>query len=396
MEDGSIFFNDTSSTTTSDGSYPFDVPACPEEGVLYVFYHLPDLFIQQFLTTKIETTVITIVFPIIVVFGLLSNACFLFTIYRVREMRTIVNFYLANLAISDMLLVTSTAIGYLYPYLSVSHAIRGGTPQTHIGCILFVISTFITYFASICLVTLVSFERFLAICYPLKHRAVNSKSRTVQLTLCAWFVAALLTAAVTPLGAKLNVTCVVWPPKYQRILPSVFAYCFPVSPVFLDIGTSFTLIPFVVALILNTIFYIMIIRRLDDRKSISEENPTTGQDHATRQGVRMRNSVARMLVVNGLIFFVCLSVYQFHSIDQYLYLKSRGEIDIIRPENEGMVQWIGNIMTVLNSAVNPVIYSATNSRYRKAFKIAVFGSVTNIQSARNLSYVSSARRVEDH
>ncbi len=41
--------------------------------------------------------------------------------------------------------------------------------------------TFLFYGASITFVSLVSFERFLAICYPMRHRLMKGNQRTIKL-----------------------------------------------------------------------------------------------------------------------------------------------------------------------------------------------------------------------
>ena len=203
----------------------FDISACPEKAPL--LFISEELFLMYLSASNRDSFVILIVFPVIILFGLFANLTFLWTVYRVREMRTFTNFYLANLAVSDILLIISTAFTYIYPYIFLMKTY----PQTQIGCILSLAFVYLTYFTSIGLVTLVSLERFLAICYPLKHRMVNSKSRTITLVVLTWSIGALLAAVVVPAGAKAQVRCVIWPTKYQikYQLSSVDVICLPFS-----------------------------------------------------------------------------------------------------------------------------------------------------------------------
>ena len=104
----------------------------------------------------------------------------------------------------------------------------------------------------------------------------------------------------------------------------------------------------------------MIIYRLGHRELTAEVH-REGQS----QTQNVRNSVARMLIINGVAFFACLSVYQFYNVHQFLKYNSYAEL--IEPEHESTMTWIGRVLSVLNSAINPLIYSMCNGRYRNAF-----------------------------
>ena len=211
-------------------------------------------------------------------------------------------------------------------------------------------------------VTLVSLERYLAICYPLKHRIMNSKSRTITLVVTTWSIAAVLAAIVSLGQSELVVICIIWPEKYQQILPSIVPACSPLSPAFLNIGSIFDFGTFIVGLISNTVFYTMIVRRLGHRE-VTQEVHQEGQS----QMQNIRNSVARMLILNGTCFFICLSVLQFYNLFAFIRHNSDGRILLIAADKVSTVHWAGIVLSVLNSSINPVIYSVSNGRYRRAF-----------------------------
>ena len=76
--------------------------------------------------------------------------------------------------------------------------------------------------------------------------------------------------------------------------------------------------------------------------------------------------VARMLIINGVVYFVCLAPFQF--------INFHGIIDrltgrrLLNPYQHNVMIWFGRSLSVLNSAINPVIYGVTNSKYRQAFQ----------------------------
>ena len=69
-----------------------------------------------------EKILITVLFPIIFTFGIIGNVAFLTVVALVKEMRTLTNFYLANLAVADLLY---TILQLLAPY-TITYAISDG------------------------------------------------------------------------------------------------------------------------------------------------------------------------------------------------------------------------------------------------------------------------------
>ena len=103
-----------------------------------------------------------------------------------------------------------------------------------------------------------------------------------------------------------EVLCLVWPEKWQHRLPTV-NYCNAVTWHFIEILAILHFAPFAIALILNTILYALIIFRLNQRDISDDGNETKG---LKSQADKVRNAVARMLVINGIVFFLCLAPWQ--------------------------------------------------------------------------------------
>ena len=302
-------------------------------------------------------------------------------------MRTITNFYLANLAISDLSFVILTAVVYFYKYTWSPDIKRGDPWATTVQCAATNTTLYTPYFASILLVTLVSVERFLAICFPLKHRIVNNKSRTVKMVLATWLMAFAFTAVVAPNYAAHKTYCIAWPDKWQHRLPTVFNYCNSVNWRFIDIASICQFAPFILALILNTFLYILIILRLSKRDVGGKGDDKTGLNS---QAQKVRNSVARMLVINGIAYFLCLAPYQFYNMYFFAIRNCTGDCAVLDTKYVNIIGWIGRVTNVLNSAINPIIYNVTNSRYRQAFYTAI-GCVNQKRNASEMSGAGATR-----
>ena len=356
------------SVVEDDYHVPYEIPNCPAKSSMLNLYYYTDNVIETFLYSKTDKVMITIMFPLIVTLGFLANCAFLFTLVRVRQMRTITNFYLANLGLADLFFVIVTAVNYFYKYTWSPDFQRGVPWSSTVGCAAISSAIYMPYFASICLVTLVSLERFLAICFPLKHRMMNNKSRTLKMVLATWLTSLAFTAVVAPTYAKHVIYCIVWPDKWQHRLPAVINYCNTVKVQFIDIAAVFQFAPFILALFLNTILYALIIIRLSQR-DVSDKGDE--KSVLQNQAMKVRNAVARMLVINGIAFFLCLAPYQFYNMYYFVARNCGKSCSILNDNHVYIIGWIGRCLNVLNSAINPVIYSATNERYRQAFITAV-------------------------
>ena len=113
-------------------------------------------------------------------FGIVSNVLFLFTLLRVREMRTITNAYLGSLAFCDAWVLLTLVVNRLVYFIRGGWA-NGGGLRTENGCRILWFFYYLMSNASFCFTTLVNFERYMATCWPLKAyviRHLESHSQT--------------------------------------------------------------------------------------------------------------------------------------------------------------------------------------------------------------------------
>ncbi len=363
LDNTTSFFNESIYETDDTTDIPYELPNCPRGSRFFNAFNSPDSFIEALFYSTADKVLISKVLPFIVTLGLLTNSAFLWTILRVSEMRTITNFYLANLACADLFYIIVSGSNKFYSYVWSSDFSRFVPWKSAAGCALVNGFTYVTFFGSLSLITLVSIERFLAICYPLKHRMMNDKSRTIKMSIGAWLIAIVLSALVAPAWGRHDAYCILWPEKYQHRFPFVVHICQGINPDFVDIASICQFFPFVVALCLNTILYSLIVKRL------SQRGIGCDQSRQQIQAQRVRNSVALMLVINGIVFFLCLSPYQFFQM--YYFAQRHGGPPFLTTKQAYVLGWVGRCSSLLNSAINPLIYSAMNGRYRRAFLSAI-------------------------
>ena len=350
---------------SSDEFIHFEIPPdCQSSqiSVIYLFTYLTDEALSVLFYATFEKILITAVFPIVFITGFIGNVAFLLVLGLFKEMRTTTNIYLGNLAVADLLFIVLTATSYYASYISSFGLVSTKFYRTSFGCGCLFSMIYLSYFASICLMTLVGFERYLAICFPLKHRMVSSTKRTLVLVVSTWMVSMGFAALVAPSSGRLTKKCVIWPERERyEDLPNVLHSCAAVHPIFNDIFGIAQAIPFTAALIINTVFYVMIIHRLNAR---GQNGGDAGKSRINRIN-KVRNQVARMLIINGVIFFFCLAPFQFLNLLSVII--RHGGKSILTSQQHSSLLWGSRCTSILNSAINPFVYSATNPRYRKAF-----------------------------
>ena len=83
------------------------------------------------------------------------------------------------------------------------------------------------------------------------------------------------------------------------------------------------------------------------------------------KSIRARLNLVRMLQINALVFFICLTPYEIINLNNMV--KDLDTSGFLSSESHHYISWIGRITMLVNSAVNPLIYSIVNPTYRKEF-----------------------------
>ena len=334
------------------------------------------------LWTEIEDLFFTIGLPIIMLIGSVGNFAFIFTVFRVKAMQTVTNAYLTNVAIADFVFIGFTCPTYLVSYLKTPVRNDFLFPSV-IGCAGSFGLSYFGYFASLLLITIVTAERYYAICRPFQHRMIAGKKHTIRMIVTSWLLAILLVGCVMPEYAKLDIQCIIWPdkPRYDNF-PKLITFCDPINTNLYILGELVLTCPFFLAMPANLFMYISIIITLNNR-------PGTESSSENQQNKSTRNQVARLLIINGSVFFLCQAPYRF--VSMHLITRQISGEGFLSEAVYGITILISRGLILLNSCCNPLIYLATSSFYRQAFWDAFFGEKPKSKMATsvNLSTVAS-------
>ncbi|XP_072171092.1 neuromedin-U receptor 2-like [Diadema setosum] len=314
------------------------------------------------LYTEVDKLYLEYFLPFLLSVGVVGNALFLYVVFRMKSMRTATNSCLASLAIADLIFLSS-GIGEKIWIYHQSPFVNDRLSLGRIGCIIIFGVIDLSYIAGLCMVTLVSLERYYAVCLTQRARTNTRKSMFIALVVGSWILSIFLAASFSPASSYMYVGCRVWPDvePFKR-LPTYRGTCTAPPhlenyPFYTNILKSFA---YFVLLAVNVWLYYRIIASMT--RSVEETRFAGRVDINLAQ----RNKVARMLIVNGLVFFVCLIPFEIFLILSTVGLSTVSQYTVVK------IRYSSQVMSYINSVVNPVIYISMSKRYRGAFKHAIF------------------------
>nr|CDJ92989.1 7TM GPCR domain containing protein [Haemonchus contortus] len=123
------------------------------------------------------------------VLGIPANLFVLIAIFYFRDMRTISNIYIGNLAVADLLFLAGTPI-------VITQSITRDWNFGSVVCKGFVTGNGISQFASAMFIAVLSLDRFLAVCRPTRASVLRTRRAAIAAVVFAW---AIVILEITPL-----------------------------------------------------------------------------------------------------------------------------------------------------------------------------------------------------
>ncbi|XP_054772013.2 trissin receptor-like [Lytechinus pictus] len=144
---------------------------------------------DPFLEAPLKQILIT-VFVVIFALSFFGNILVVYVIARNKSMHTVTNFFLANLALADLLVAVFCVIPQLLWYVLDSW------PLGLLICRLHKYMTSAATTASILILTVISVERYIAILHPLETRRVLTTRRLTITVMLVWMLSAVVNIPV--------------------------------------------------------------------------------------------------------------------------------------------------------------------------------------------------------
>ncbi|XP_033624976.1 neuromedin-U receptor 2-like [Asterias rubens] len=322
--------------------------------------NVTDENLHTFLYTTVDTMLVTVAMPLIFSIGVMGNFAVIAVFIRVRSMRTVTNHYLVSLAIADLTFLVLSVPQFWVMYVTSPIIADYRVLQTGY-CKMSIYLTESSIIASCFTVILVTFERYVAICWPHKFKELSTKPRAVLLCALVWLFA---------LGYKIPALCfsaaiktpIVWlisaPKEDYPDSMYVCNFCYPrTSDTCKVFQKSLTLDQILLLMVIpiTMVMYSLIVLQL---QKLAKSTMIRGSGSSS--STRMKKQVVRMLIVTITLFVICMTPFRI------LNLFSIYEFSL-PPNSQWVLVNVGRIMLYTNCSVNPIIYNIMSDRYRQAF-----------------------------
>ncbi|XP_072300043.1 trace amine-associated receptor 4-like [Eucyclogobius newberryi] len=287
---------------------------------------------------ELETTIIYILLSVIIVVTVVLNLLVIISIAHFRQLHTCTNFLLLSLAVADFL------IGLL-PMPLQSFYYRGCWLLGNIPCAVHIISGYFLVGVSCLNMTLISFDRYTAICEPMQYHTRVTIPR-VQACIClCWF------------SCFVHINWILRDfVKNLDIYNSCVGQCVLVlvHPVEGIVGILFFLaVPFTVI----TVLYLGVFTvAVSQARAIRSQITSVALQTSGAKAKKMELKAAKTLGVLVIVFIICSSPYY-----AFTLTAENGKIDLL----SGSVEvWL----IFFNSCMNPIIYAMCYPWYRRSIK----------------------------
>ncbi|CAD5234199.1 unnamed protein product [Bursaphelenchus xylophilus] len=299
-----------------------------------------------------------------------GNLVILVVIITDKSMRTTTNFFLANLAVADLL------VGIFCVFQNAVHFVlfeHGAWPFGKGMCHSYIYILHMIPNASAGILVLLSIERFIAVIRPMLVHHLFTKGVLVLSAILVWLFSALMNLPY--------LIAVQYIELQNRVTGESYAICTRRFLKIQDIDvlkvvtTMNLLIWYVVPLMILLVIYITIgfvlmrtteddsVARSSQNKSVKSSNSGTSRKLPRLEAVDSRKKVIRLVVVIVLSFALL-------SLPRYLYLSW----SVFRAKNAPrclnclavLIQPLTFLSLFVNSGVNPILYAFLSQRFRSA------------------------------
>ncbi|EDV93146.1 GH19145 [Drosophila grimshawi] len=291
---------------------------------------------------------LTVGYALIFVAGVLGNLITCIVISRNNFMHTATNFYLFNLAISDLILLCSGMPQDLY---NLWHP--DNYPFSDGICILESVVSETAANATVLTITSFTVERYIAICHPFRQHTMSKLSRAIKFIFAIWIAALLL---ALPQATQFSV--VNQGTGSSCTMNNDFsAHVFAVSG-FLFFGGPMTAI---------CVLYVLIGIKLK-RSRLLQALPRRSYD--VNRGISAQTRVIRMLVAVAVAFFICWAPFHAQRL-MAVYGSTFGIQSQWFNDVFNILNYTSGVLYFLSTCINPLLYNIMSHKFREAFKVTL-------------------------
>ncbi|XP_002731810.1 galanin receptor 2a-like [Saccoglossus kowalevskii] len=286
---------------------------------------------------RLESIIMPVLFTVTFAVGMAGNILVIVTVLIGKQRMNTTNIFICNLAVADLLLSVFCTPFFMTLFL---------LPDWIFGEFMCKLTNFLfqcTMFASIFTMVVMSFDRFLAVVYPIRSMKCRTPTFALGAIIVIWTLSVagsmpywIVYKTVTVHWMGWHTHCVDdWPnqrPGYNASV-LVFGYMLP----FLFI----------------TVIYLLMLKRLWG---------TVAPSSSSHDNVKSKKKVTKMVIMVVVVFGVCWLPH--HIITMWF------NFDVNFPFSmfTYVLRLVAMFLSAFNSCINPIIYAFMSENFRKSFK----------------------------
>ncbi|XP_026856290.2 mu-type opioid receptor [Electrophorus electricus] len=294
-------------------------------------------------TPVIIAIIITALYSIVCVVGLVGNVLVMYVIIRYTKMKTATNIYIFNLALADAL-ATSTL-----PFQSVNY-LMGTWPFGDVLCKIVMSIDYYNMFTSIFTLTTMSVDRYIAVCHPVKALDFRTPHNAKIVNVCNWILSSAIALPVM-IMASTGLTPLDSHSSSARVIDCIMDFPHPSWYWENLLKICVFIFAFIIPVLIITVCYGLMILRLRSVRMLS----------GSKEKDRNLRRITRMVLVVVAVFIICWTPIHIFVIIKALVTIPNSLLQTIT--------WHFCItLGYTNSCLNPVLYAFLDENFKRCFR----------------------------
>ncbi|XP_030626440.1 mu-type opioid receptor isoform X2 [Chanos chanos] len=289
-------------------------------------------------TPVVIAIIITALYSIVCVVGLVGNVLVMYVIIRYTKMKTATNIYIFNLALADAL-ATSTL-----PFQSVNY-LMGTWPFGQFLCKIVMSIDYYNMFTSIFTLTTMSIDRYIAVCHPVKALDFRTPRNAKIVNVCNWILSSAIGLPVMVMArttfdhhGMVIIDCTLLFPHPSWYWENLLKIC-----VFI--------FAFIMPVLIITVCYGLMILRLKSVRMLS----------GSKEKDRNLRRITRMVLVVVAVFIICWTPI-------HIYVIIKALVTIPHSLLQSVTWHFCIALGYTNSCLNPVLYAFLDENFKRCFR----------------------------
>ncbi|XP_062259484.1 KISS1 receptor a [Platichthys flesus] len=294
-----------------------------------------------------DAWLVPLLFSLIMLVGLVGNSLIIYVISKHRQMRTATNFYIANLAATDIIFLVCCV-----PFTATLYPLPGWIFGNFM-CKFVAFLQQVTVQATCITLTAMSGDRCYITIYPLKSLRHRTPRVAMIVSVCIWIGSFILSTPIL---------------MYQRIEEGYWygprQYCMERFPSKTH-ERAFILYQFIAAYLLPVLTisfcYTLMVKRVG-QPTVEPVDNNYQVNLLSERTLSIRSKVSKMVVVIVFLFAICWGPIQIFVLFQSFNPNYRPNYVTYK------IKTWANCMSYANSSVNPIVYGFMGASFQKSFR----------------------------